>query len=200
MGNSRYIGKGNEQKPFKVVLFCGSAGSMDVLECFLTKVKPEDNVAIVVLLHRKRYGQDNLVKYFKNKAKVEVRAIEHGLGLHSGCIHVVPADYHCILEKDLMLSLDMSEKIMFSRPSADVSLESFSYHLKERLIAIIVSGANEDGANGAKWVSKRKGKIIVQKPSEAFAKKMPGAAIEAVDRVDHIVNASEIYDTAAKYF
>ena len=113
---------------------------------------------------------------------------------------MVPAGYHCIMEKEMTLSLDLSEKVMFSRPSADVTLESFSYNLKDRLIAIIVSGANADGAHGARWAWKRKGKVIVQDPKEAAIGTMPAAVIKAIDTVDHIVPTNELYNTAAKYF
>ncbi|UII79324.1 chemotaxis protein CheB [Flagellimonas sp. CMM7] len=200
MVNSKYTGKKNSKESFKVVLFCGSSGAMDVLEDFLLEISHDLKAAIVVLLHRKAATQDYLVRYLDKKVRIKVLAIEHGMPLEKGNIYMVPAGYHCIMEKNMTLSLDLSEKVMFSRPSADVSLESFSYNLKKRLIAIIVSGANADGANGAKWVWKRKGRIIVQKPEEAAIRTMPAAVIEAIDMVDHIVPSNELYNTAAKYF
>ncbi|MFS4455097.1 chemotaxis protein CheB [Maribacter sp. 2304DJ31-5] len=200
MANSRYIEKKDNQETIKVVLFCGSSGAIEVLEHFLLDADQSMKAAIVVLLHRKTGTQDYLVRYLDKKLNIKVRAIEHGMPLEKGIIYMAPAGYHCIMEKDMTLSLDLSEKVMFSRPSADVSLESFSYNLRERLIAIIVSGANADGAAGAKCVFKRKGKIIVQNPEEAFAKKMPSAVIEAIDKVDHIVPVNKLYNTAAKYF
>ncbi|WP_420400937.1 chemotaxis protein CheB [Flagellimonas sp.] len=201
MASSRYIEKKDSHNTIKVVLFCGSTGAIEVLEKFLMHVSQKNlKAAIVVILHRKTGPQDLLVKYLNQKLKVMVKAIEHGIPLEKGVIYIAPAGYHCMLEKNMTLSLDLSEKVMFSRPSADVSLESFSYNLKDRLIAIIVSGANSDGADGAKCVSRRKGKIIVQNPTEAFAKTMPSAVIDSLDRVDHIVTTKELYKTAAKYF
>lgn len=200
MANSRSIEKEHSQEPFKVALFCGSSGAMDVLETFLSAVDRGLKAAIVVLLHRKAATQDYLARYLGQKTLVNVQAIEHGTPLKKGTIYMVPAGYHCLMEKNMTLSLDLSEKEMFSRPSADVSLESFSYNLKERLIAIIVSGANADGAKGAKWVWKRNGKIIVQQPEEAAIGTMPMAVIDAIETVDHIVPSNELYTTAAKYF
>lgn len=199
MGNSGFTEKKDSPEHFKVVLFCGSSGAIAVLEDFLLHLKPKARAAIVVVLHRKIDLQGHLAKYLDKKAKVTVKTVEHGTPLEQGTLFMVPAGYHCILEKDMTLSLDLSEKVMFSRPSADVSLESFSYHLKDRLIAVIVSGANSDGANGVKWVKKRRGKVIVQDPSEAFAKPMPSAAIEAVTAVDHIVPSREINTIVTKY-
>ncbi len=200
MANSKYTERKGNQKAIKVVLFCGSSGAIEVLEQFLLEVTKKLKVAIVVLLHRKTGLQDHLVSYLNRKVNVKVQAVEHGTSLEKGVIYIAPAGYHCIMEKDMTLSLDMSEKVMFSRPSADVSLESFSYNLRDRLIAIIVSGANSDGADGAKCAFKRNGKIIVQNPEEAFAKTMPSAVIEAIDKVDHIVPTNQLYNTAAKYF
>ncbi|SNY99579.1 CheB methylesterase [Flagellimonas pacifica] len=199
MVDLKYIERKNRE-PIKVVLFCGSSGAINVLENFLLNIEQGLKVAIVVLLHRKKGTQDYLVKYLNQKICVKVLPVEHGIQIEKGIIYIIPAGYHCIMEKNRTLSLDLSEKVMFSRPSADVSLESFSFNLKEQLIAIIVSGANADGANGAKWVAKRNGKLIVQTPKEAFAKTMPSSVLEAVDRVDHIVPTNELYNTAAKYF
>ncbi|WP_420600910.1 chemotaxis protein CheB [Flagellimonas sp.] len=200
MASSKYIEKKGSPEPIKVVLFCGSSGAIDVLESFLLQIKQDLKAAIVVLLHRKTGSQDYLAKYLGKKLSIKVQTVEHGTSLKKGIVYLAPAGYHCIMEKNMTLSLDLSEKVMFSRPSADVSLESFSFNLKEQLIVIIVSGANADGANGAKWVAKRNGKLIVQAPEEAFAKTMPSAVLEAVDRVDHIVSTNELYNTAAKYF
>ena len=200
MANSRYIEKKDSQEPIKVILFCGSSGAIGVLENFLLDIEQDMAAAIVVLLHRKKGTQDYLVKYLDQKTCVKVQSVEHGIQLERGTIYMAPAGYHCIMEKNRTLSLDLSEKVMFSRPSADVSLESFSFNLKEQLIAIIVSGANADGANGAKWVLKRNGKVIVQDPAEASAKTMPNAVIEALERTHHIVPTNKLYKTAAKYF
>ncbi|MGW9685960.1 chemotaxis protein CheB [Flagellimonas sp. 2504JD1-5] len=200
MASLKSIEKRNDQELFKVVLFCGSSGAIEVLELFLSAFKKEIDVAIVVVLHRKVGSPDHLASYLDKKMNIKVNTVEHGIKLERGTVYMAPAGYHCLLEKNMTLSLDLSEKIMFSRPSADVSLESFSYNLKDRLIVIIVSGANADGANGVKWVRKRDGKVIVQNPLEAFAKSMPCAAIEAIEKVDQIVPANQIYNSATKYF
>ncbi|WP_394746881.1 chemotaxis protein CheB [Spongiimicrobium salis] len=188
------------QEDFKVVLFCGSSGGIDVLEHFLYPFEEMAKVAVVVVLHRKVSVKDYLSSYLNKKIRAKVITVEHGAPLEKGTVYLVPAGYHCLLENNMTLSLDLSAKVMFSRPSANVSLESFSYNLCERLIAVVVSGANSDGAEGVKWVRKRGGLVIVQNPIDAFAKAMPSAAIEALQEVDDIVPAHHMYNTVAKYF
>nr|WP_299388571.1 chemotaxis protein CheB [Allomuricauda sp.] len=182
------------------MLFCGSSGAIDVLEQLLIDIKETDKIAAVVVLHRKVDVRDHLAQYLNNKTQMKVSTMEHGQKMEAGNVYLVPAGYHCILEKNMTLSLDLSEKVMFSRPSADVSLESFSYHLKDKLVAVIASGANADGANGVKWVKKRGGTVIIQDPEEAFAKSMPCAAIKALDKVDQITTSKKMYTTVEKYF
>lgn len=200
MANSRSTEKNKKQEDFKVILFCGSSGGIDVLELFLFHLKKITEVAIVVVLHRKAGPKDHLKNYLNKKIDTKVITIEHGTKLEKGTVFLAPAGYHCLMENNMTLSLDLSEKIMFSRPSADVSLESFSYNLGKRLIAVIVSGANSDGAEGVKWVRRRGGAVIVQNPADAFAKVMPNAAIEALEQVDAIVPSHNIYNAVAKYF
>jgi two-component system chemotaxis response regulator CheB len=67
-----------------------------------------------------------------------------------------------------------------SRPSIDVLLESAAWAFGERLLAIVLSGANTDGAAGLRAVHEAGGVCWAQHPDEALALTMPAAAIKAV--------------------
>jgi two-component system, chemotaxis family, protein-glutamate methylesterase/glutaminase len=68
--------------------------------------------------------------------------------------------------------------VRFSRPSVDVLFESAAHAYGERLLGIVLSGANDDGARGARAIRDAGGVCWAQQPSTASSPAMPHAAIE----------------------
>jgi two-component system chemotaxis response regulator CheB len=100
-------------------------------------------------------------------------------------VYVAPPDYHLLVEPT-GFALSTEGVVKYSRPSIDVLLDSAADTYGHRLIAVILTGANEDGAYGIKRVKRRGGLTIVQEPSGAERREMPEAAI-ATGAVDHVL-------------
>ncbi len=79
----------------------------------------------------------------------------------------------------------------FARPSIDVLFESAAEVYADRLVGVIVTGANSDGARGLHAVKQVGGLVVVQDPETAESPAMPRAAIDAT-YVDHILKLPEI--------
>lgn len=62
---------------------------------------------------------------------------------------------------------------------------------RDRLIGIILTGANNDGSKGLKRIRELGGLVIVQDPETAEVDSMPRAAILATT-VDHVLSLEEI--------
>jgi len=71
--------------------------------------------------------------------------------------------------------------VLFSRPSIDVLFESAADTYADRLLAVVLTGANEDGAEGARAIRRAGGVVFVQDPASALGERMPRAAIECAD-------------------
>ena len=84
-----------------------------------------------------------------------------------GTVYFAPPDYHLLLDKGPQLALSIDELVHFSRPSIDVLFESAADVYAERLMGIILSGANEDGSAGLAAVHRAGGVTIVQEPDSA---------------------------------
>jgi len=113
-----------------------------------------------------------------------VREAEDKEPIAPGRVYVAPADYHLLLDAG-RFALSTDAKVLSARPSIDMLFESAADAYLDRVIAVVLTGASKDGANGAARVKQKGGTVVVQDPATAEAKLMPQAVIQAcaVDRV-----------------
>jgi two-component system chemotaxis response regulator CheB len=163
---------------FKVVIIGGSAGSLQVLMKILPELTTIHSYALIIVLHRKSSDDSTLEELIALKTKVKVKEVEDKVAVLPGFIYVAPSDYHLLFEKSNVLSLDISEKINYSRPSIDVSFQSAAEVYQSNLTGIILSGANVDGTIGLMAIKDYGGRTIVQDPLTAEVPFMPNHAIE----------------------
>jgi two-component system chemotaxis response regulator CheB len=175
----------------KLVLIGGSAGSLEVILQLVQGLKEDISFAMVIVVHRKISGDNIFVELLESRTKLAVKEIEDKDALHAGTIYIATGDYHLLFERSNVMSLDYSEKVNFSRPSIDVSFESAADVFGSRLVCIVLSGANADGANGSVYVREKGGTVIVQSPETAEVAYMPAQVI-ANKATDHIFNAGEM--------
>lgn len=181
------------KKICKVVLIGGSAGSLEVLMSIIPNLNSIQSYAIVLILHRKSAEDFTLENLIALKTSIPVEKVEDKVKLKSGSIYVAPSDYHLLFEKNKNLSLDVSEKINYSRPSIDVSFESAAIAFGKKCTAILLSGANSDGTEGLRAIQNAGGTVILQNPDNAVMPFMPRSALSNLTP-DHIFEVSEILE------
>jgi len=181
----------------KVLIIGGSAGSLEVLMKVFPRLSAIKSFAIVIVLHRKSSEDTLLEELFALKTEIPVKEVEDKTPLKPGFIYIAPSDYHLLFEKNGLLSLDISEKINYSRPSIDVSFESAAEVYGESLVGILLSGANADGTDGLIAIKNAGGKIIVQKPETSKMSFMPQNAILNTSP-DYILEEEEIFELISK--
>lgn len=181
------------KKTFKAIVIGGSAGSLSVIFEMLPALQTNLSAAIIFVLHRKNSADSSLSSLLSTKTQIPTKEVEDKDPLIPGTIYLAPADYHLLIEKNLSFSLDSSEKINFSRPSIDVTFESAADVFGPDLIAILLSGANDDGTAGLLAVKKSHGLAIAQKPESAQMPFMPQHAISNMD-IDLILDVKGIYN------
>src|SRR5262249_25961696 len=93
-------------------------------------------------------------------------------------VYVAPSDYHLLVEPG-SFALSVDERVQHARPSIDVLFDSAADAYGDRVIGVILTGANEDGAEGLARIKERGGVAIVQEPASAERRTMPEAAIAA---------------------
>jgi len=153
-----------------------SAGGVDAL-CQLLPVVPEDaRIPVVVVVHLPSNRPSLLVEVFAARCAARVAEPQDKQPMTAGIWFAAP-NYHLLLELDRSFAFSTDLPVNFSRPSIDVLFESAADVFGERLCCVVLTGANDDGARGARSIRQRGGLVIVQEPNSAEAKQMPIAAI-----------------------
>lgn len=157
----------------KLIVIGGSSGSLQVILHILGRLPKDYPIPILLIIHRANSSDSMLLDLLVAKSNIPVREVEEKDKIVAPCVYLAPADYHVLIEKDETFTLDYSEKLNFSRPSIDVSFISAAMVYHEKLTGILLSGANEDGAEGLKEIKEQGGHTIIQHPDEAMVSYMP---------------------------
>lgn len=163
--------------PFEIVAIGASWGGMRAIGTVLDALPESFAAPIVVVQHRGPSHDDLLLEnILARHAQLEVVAVTDKDPILPGRIYVAPAGYHLIVEPGY-LALDSEEMVQFARPSIDVLFESVAEVYGERAVGVLLTGRNEDGAEGLERIVAAGGFAVVQDPDTAEQGEMPSAAI-----------------------
>lgn len=177
MKNIEYIVNHLKQiKPHIIVMGC-SSGGLDAIEKILKDLPSSFPVPIIICQHLAPDSGEYLVQYLMKQTQMPIFEARPDTKICNGHIYVAPGGYHLLIETHHTLSLDVSEKVSYCRPSIDVLFESALSVYKNHILAILLSGANEDGCMGAKHIFNENGLVIVQDPLTAKSAVLPQAII-----------------------
>ncbi|WP_439696440.1 chemotaxis protein CheB [Mucilaginibacter sp. AW1-7] len=179
-------------KTAEILLLGGSAGSFKLLFQIVKLLDPNLNKTVIIVIHRKKNFFSEIEKLFAENSRMLMREIGDKDILNKNTIYIAPANYHILIEKEGTFALDVSEPVWFSKPSIDVTFESAAEVYKERCMAILLSGANQDGAEGLLKLRNSGATTIAQHPEDAEMEEMPAAAI-SIGAAEYILHTDEIF-------
>lgn len=163
---------------YELVVIGGSAGGIEVLKVLLGALPARFAAAVMIVTHLPADSPSYLVSALAHRCMLPVIEPDAGERIMPGRVHVAPPGYHMLVEVDRSVALSTDPAVRFSRPSIDVLFESAAAVYGEHLLAILLSGANDDGAQGLARVRAHGGTAWVQAPDSAGSPEMPLAAIE----------------------
>jgi len=163
---------------YDAIVIGTSAGGLDALAQVLPELRTDFPIPIIIVLHISPNSDSYLIEYLNNLCKLLVKEAEEKEFLRPGTVYFAPPDYHLLVEEDNSLSLSNCEKTNYSRPSIDVMFETASWAFGEKLIGLIMTGANWDGSAGLKTIKENGGFIICENPDTAAVSRMPESAID----------------------
>jgi len=176
-----------------ILLLGGSAGSFKLLFKIVKLLDADLNKSVIIVMHRKRNFASEVDKLFGQNSRMQVKEISDKDKVVKKTIYIAPANYHVLIEKDGSFALDVSEAVWFSKPSIDITFESMAEVYQNKCTAILLSGANQDGAAGLLKLRHAGSLTIAQNPQDAELPEMPQKAIDN-NAVDYILRTTEILE------
>lgn len=182
-----------QNKKYECIVIGVSAGGMSALQQFLPFLPSDFSLPIIIVQHLHPQQGNFHIEFYDSKCNLRVSEANEKTKIKAGNIYFAPANYHLLVEEDRTFSLSVDPKINYSRPSVDVLFESAIDVCREKVIGVVLTGANNDGAAALKLIKEIGGLTIVQNPNEAEVNAMPRSAIRA-HKPDFILTLDEIKD------
>jgi two-component system chemotaxis response regulator CheB len=135
--------------------------------------------AVLLVLHMPGDSPSALVRILGRVSELPVQAALDGDPLQPGRIVVARPDRHLVV-RDSRIHLGRGPRENGHRPAVDPLFRSVARWFGEHVIAVVCSGALDDGAAGALAIAGRGGTVLIQDPTEAMYDGMPSAALRAV--------------------
>ena len=179
------------------VVIGASAGGLEVLSVLLPVLPATCRASFLIVVHIPRERPSLLTELFATRCALPVKEADDKEPVQPGTVYFAPPDYHLLVDQGPTLALSSDAPVYFSRPSIDVLFESAADVYGERLMGLILSGANEDGAEGLAAIGRAGGRTLVQEPRGAVASMSPQAALSraAVDFVMSVAQLRELFAT-----
>ncbi|MBL4711787.1 MAG: chemotaxis protein CheB [Gammaproteobacteria bacterium] len=166
----------NKRIQYDTLVIGGSTGAIPGITTILEAIPADVSMAIVIVLHLSADSEIYLTEELLQDYPLPVTVIKDKQTLEASHIYIVPGNYHCYLEANMRFSLSMDEPVHYCRPSIDVFFESVAASLQGHCIAVLLSGANEDGAEGLLALQKTGAYTMAQSVASSVAGEMPMAA------------------------
>jgi two-component system chemotaxis response regulator CheB len=159
------------------VVIGASAGGVEALIRLLGALPRQWRLPVVVVLHLPERRESLLVPVFAQRVPIRVREALDKAPVEPGTLYFAPPSYHLSIERDRVFSLSCEPPVLWSRPSIDVLMASAADAYGPALAGLLLTGANQDGAEGMLRIHQAGGFTAVQDPADAEVDTMPRAAI-----------------------
>jgi len=171
------------QQTRDIVVIGASAGGLEPLRDLISALPGDFPAAVFVVMHMG--GTSHLAHILSQAAALPVTRAENGDAVRQRHVYVASPGRH-LLVHDGHLLLRRGPRENMSRPAIDPLFRSAAASFTTRVIAVLLSGALNDGTAGMLAVKRCGGIAVVQDPDDAAVSSMPVSALRHVE-VDHVV-------------
>ena len=176
---------------YRALIIGGSAGSFQVIVHILSNLPKNFPLPIFLSLHRLKHIRNGFVEALSIKSNIKVVEPYDKELPKPGVAYLAPANYHMLIDIDRRLTLSVTRQVNHSRPSIDLSFQTAADAYRDKLVGVILSGANKDGALGLKKVKENGGYTVVQDPKDSQIITMPTAAMSYIEP-NNVLTVKEI--------
>ena len=182
---------------YKAIVIGGSAGSFQVVTKILSSLPKTLSIPVLLSMHRLKHVRSGFLEALSLKSNLPIIEPDDKEQIKPGRAYLAPANYHMYIEMGNRIALSTEEPVHHSRPSIDLSFITAAQTYRDKLIGIILSGANSDGAYGLQKVKEYNGITIVQDPKECQVRTMTEAAMK-MSKIDYIFTTDQMINFLLK--
>lgn len=159
------------------IVIGASAGGIKALLNLLGELPANFPVPIIIVVHMPGSRESRLVDVFQYHMAIKVTTAEDKDHILPGHVYFAGPGYHLSIERDRSFSISCEEPVHYSRPSIDILMLSAADSYGDALVGILLTGANQDGAEGMARINEVGGLTVIQDPQEAEIATMPQSAL-----------------------
>ncbi|MBI5212654.1 MAG: hypothetical protein HY957_04695 [Nitrospirae bacterium] len=180
-----------EATKYEAVVIGASAGGIKALSVILSSLPSDFPISVILVQHQHPSASGYLADLLSKTCLLHVKEAEDKENIKPGVVYIAPPNYHLMIEDDKTFSISLFERVSYAIPSIDVLFETAADVYKEKVIGIILTGANDDGSGGLRKIKDLGGFSVVQDPATAEFELMPKAAIAAA-KADLVLTVERI--------
>jgi two-component system chemotaxis response regulator CheB len=159
-----------------IVVIGTSLGGLNALSVVLGGLPRDFPLPVAIVQHRTKEPDSSLADLLQRRTSLPVGDVDDKMPIQAGRVYLAPPDYHLLVGRD-QFALSVDAPVSHARPSVDVLFESAASTFGPGVLAVVLTGSNGDGANGAVLVKVRGGRVLVQDPTDAESPVMPAMAV-----------------------
>jgi two-component system CheB/CheR fusion protein len=177
----------------------GSAGAIPALQTLMRAFPADCGLAFVVVMHLSPEHESTLPELLQRCTTMPVLQATASQPVKAGCVYVIPPAKAI---RAVNGKLELADDLLTPR-GRHVAIDLFFRTLADthgpHAAAVVLSGADADGAIGIKRIKERGGLTVAQDPDETEHSSMPRSAI-ATGMVDWVLPVAEIAPRLLQYF
>lgn len=173
-----------------------SAGGLDAFSELLSHLPLNTGMGFVLVQHLSP-GQESLLgELLGRTTRMPVVTVEDGMVVQANHVYVIPPSAQMTIAQG-RLHLAACDQTLGRVKTIDLFFESLAADQKNKAIAIVLSGSNNDGALGVESIRAEGGIVFAQDQDSAEFTDMPAAAI-ATGNVDFVLPPAAIAEELVK--
>ncbi len=185
------------RKKVPIVAIGASAGGLEALQAFFSKVPPDSGIGFVVITHVRPGRQSILPELLENVASIPVSASEDAVKVEPNRA-IVAKDSLLRIDDGVLYSLTEDDEPQAVHHPVDWFFRSLADDQQEHAICIVLSGSGNDGAIGLRAVKAAGGMVMVQQPETAKYAGMPDSAL-ATRLADYVLPPERLPEALIEY-
>ena len=176
---------------FDLVVVAASSGGLEALLAIFSSLSADFPIPIAVVLHRSLQAPETLTNLLGTHTRLKVKTAAPGETPRAGTIYVAPPSRHLVLAEDRTFAFQPVHFVHHTQSAADPLFLSAAAVLGDRVVAVVLSGGDVDGAAGASAIGAAGGVVLAQNQATAKSFSMPAATI-ATGHVDAVLPPARI--------